>query len=56
MTRDPAMALYLSLADSDPEAPNENFARELMELYTLGRGYSLEGHKARGMRAVLRAR
>jgi hypothetical protein len=40
VTRDPAMALHLSLADSDPEAPNENFARELMELYTLGRGYS----------------
>jgi uncharacterized protein (DUF1800 family) len=40
VTRNPAMALHLSLADSDPEAPNENFARELMELYTLGRGYS----------------
>jgi uncharacterized protein (DUF1800 family) len=40
VTRDPAMLLHLSLADSDPEAPNENFARELMELYTLGRGYS----------------
>jgi uncharacterized protein (DUF1800 family) len=39
ITRDPAMLLHLSLADSDPEAPNENFARELMELYTLGRGY-----------------
>ena len=40
ITRDPAMLLHLSLADSDPEAPNENFARELMELYSLGRGYS----------------
>lgn len=39
ITQDPAMLLHLSLADSDPEAPNENFARELMELYTLGRGY-----------------
>ena len=27
---------YLSLANSDQEAPNENFARELMELFTLG--------------------
>ena len=26
--------------DSDPEHPNENFARELMELFTLGRGYT----------------
>ena len=34
------MLLFLSLADSDKEAPNENYARELMELFTLGRGYS----------------
>jgi uncharacterized protein (DUF1800 family) len=40
VTRDPAMLLHLSLAGSDPEAPNENYARELMELYTLGRGYT----------------
>jgi uncharacterized protein (DUF1800 family) len=40
VTRDPAMQLFLSLADSDKEAPNENFARELMELFTLGSGYS----------------
>ena len=39
VTRDPAMLLHLSLANSDPEAPNENYARELMELYTLARGY-----------------
>ena len=40
VTRDPAMLLFLSLANSDPEEPNENYARELMELFTLGRGYS----------------
>jgi uncharacterized protein (DUF1800 family) len=40
VTRDPAMLLFLSLANSDKEAPNENYARELMELFTLGRGYS----------------
>jgi len=40
VTSDPAMLLFLSLADSDKEAPNENYARELMELFTLGRGYS----------------
>ena len=34
------MLLFLSLADSDKEAPNENYARELMELFTLGRGYA----------------
>ena len=40
VTSDPAMLLFLSLADSDKEAPNENYARELMELFTLGHGYS----------------
>jgi uncharacterized protein (DUF1800 family) len=40
ITRDPAMQLFLSLADSDKQAPNENYARELMELFTLGRGYT----------------
>jgi uncharacterized protein (DUF1800 family) len=36
---DPAIQLYLSLAGSSRRAPNENFARELMELFTLGSGY-----------------
>jgi hypothetical protein len=40
VTRDPAMQLFLSLADSTKDAPNENYARELMELFTLGSGYS----------------
>ena len=40
VTLDPAMALFLSLPDSDREHPNENFARELMELFTLGKGYT----------------
>ncbi len=40
VTRDPAMQLFLSLADSTKEHPNENYARELMELFTLGKGYS----------------
>ena len=40
ITRDPAMALFLSLYDSNKWAPNENYARELMELFTLGKGYS----------------
>jgi len=39
VTRDPAMQLWLSLADSTKEHPNENYARELMELFTLGSGY-----------------
>jgi len=40
VTTDPAMQLFLSLADSDKDAPNENYARELMELFTLGSGYT----------------
>ena len=40
VTRDPAMQLFLSLAGSTKWAPNENYARELMELFTLGSGYS----------------
>lgn len=34
----PAMMLYLDNARSRKEHPNENWARELMELYTLGQG------------------
>ncbi|MFL5843326.1 MAG: DUF1800 family protein [Solirubrobacteraceae bacterium] len=40
VTRDAAMQLWLSLVANDKDAPNENYARELMELFTLGTGYS----------------
>jgi uncharacterized protein (DUF1800 family) len=36
VTTDPAMQSFLSLVDSDKRDPNENYARELMELFTLG--------------------
>ena len=36
--RDPAMLIYLDGANSRKESPNENFAREVMELFTLGEG------------------
>ena len=36
VTRDPAMLLWLSGADSTADDPNENYGRELMELFTLG--------------------
>ncbi len=39
ITRDPAMLLYLDGARSRDRAPNENFARELFELFTLGEGH-----------------
>lgn len=35
---DPAMLWWLDGAGSNAAAPNENFAREAMELFTLGRG------------------
>ena len=38
VARDPAMLIYLDNAISRKEQPNENFARELMELFTLGEG------------------
>jgi uncharacterized protein (DUF1800 family) len=36
--RDPALLVYLDAAANRRGAPNENFARELMELFTLGEG------------------
>jgi uncharacterized protein (DUF1800 family) len=36
VAQDPAMLIYLDGARSRPEQPNENFARELFELFTLG--------------------
>ena len=38
MTRDPAMMIFLDNRVSVKKAPNENYARELMELFTLGEG------------------
>jgi uncharacterized protein (DUF1800 family) len=40
--KDPAMLIYLDNAHSRKEHPNENFARELMELFTLGEGHYTE--------------
>jgi uncharacterized protein (DUF1800 family) len=38
ISRDPAMMIYLDLQESRSEHPNENWARELMELFTVGIG------------------
>src|SRR6266705_5114515 len=38
ISRDPAMMIYLDLHQSRKEHPNENWARELMELFTVGIG------------------
>lgn len=42
VSRSPAMELYLDLQESRREAPNENFARELFELFVLGEGHYTE--------------
>ena len=36
VTRDPAMLLFLNGANSDENHPNENYGREVMELFSLG--------------------
>jgi uncharacterized protein (DUF1800 family) len=38
VARDPAMIVYLDNASNRKGHPNENFAREVMELFTLGEG------------------
>jgi hypothetical protein len=42
VARDPAMLLYLDSATNRKARPNENFARELMELFCLGEGHYSE--------------
>lgn len=43
MTLDGAMLLYQSLYYSTKDAPNENYPRELLELFTMGIGHYSEG-------------
>jgi uncharacterized protein (DUF1800 family) len=45
IARDPAMLIWLDGRDNRAGAPNENFARELFELFTLGLG---SGHGTHG--------
>lgn len=42
VAQDPAMLLYLDGEKNVLGSPNENFARELLELFTLGRGHYSE--------------
>jgi uncharacterized protein (DUF1800 family) len=42
MARDPAMLVWLDCATNRKAHPNENYAREVMELFTLGRGQYTE--------------
>ncbi|MBC9868274.1 MAG: DUF1800 family protein [Opitutae bacterium] len=42
VSRDPAMVLFLDLQQNKKGSPNENFARELFELFLLGEGNNTE--------------
>lgn len=52
MLTDPLMLLYLDGAGSSGDDPNENLARELMELFTLGVGNYTEDDVKAGARAL----
>ena len=56
VTVDPAMLTYLDLADSDAsdaqQPPNENYARELLELFSMGPGHYQEADVKAAARAL----
>jgi uncharacterized protein (DUF1800 family) len=52
MVRDPALVFWLDGQRSTAKAPNENLARELMELFTLGIGNYTESDVKEGARAL----
>jgi uncharacterized protein (DUF1800 family) len=52
MVRDPALMLWLDASGNTAEAPNENLARELMELFTLGVGAYSEQDVRQAARAL----
>lgn len=51
ISRDPAMMLYLDSVRNRKRHPNENYARELLELFTLGQGHYTEGDIKEAARA-----
>ena len=50
--QDPAMLIWLDQAQSKKDHPNENFAREVMELFALGEGHYTEHDIAEAARAL----
>ncbi len=52
ITMDPAMMVYLDMNGSQKKAPNENYARELMELFSLGVGNYTEDDIRQAARAL----
>jgi len=51
VSKDPAMLLFLNNQQNKKNSPNENFAREVMELFTLGRGNYTEDDVKNAARA-----
>jgi len=51
VAKDPAMVIYLDSASNRKGKPNENFAREVMELFTLGEGQYTEADVREAARA-----
>lgn len=51
IARDPAMLIFLDSVNNRKEQPNENFAREVMELFTVGEG----NYSERDIKEVARA-
>ena len=52
VTIDPGMLRYLDLGTSTGKAPNENYSRELMELFTMGVGTFSEDDVRAGAKAL----
>lgn len=52
VTEDPAMLIWLDQAQSDKRHPNENYAREVMELFALGEGHYTENDILEAARAL----
>jgi hypothetical protein len=47
VTKDPAMLLWLNGTDNRKDSPNENYGREMMELFTLGADAHYSEHDVR---------
>jgi uncharacterized protein (DUF1800 family) len=52
---DPAMLFYLDNANNRKDAPNENLARELLELFTLGEASTSKAYSEADIKAAARA-
>ena len=52
VSQDPAMLVWLDGATNSKDAPNENFAREVMELFTMGHGHYTQTDVTEAARAL----